>query len=579
MRIARGKIVEIAASKEISTIKERDKNICVHLGLADNPFDYSREPHESHRCYLYMQRERIDLDHQADFCLSELHAKCPWLSISSPAPMTSERAGAILLTVLIFLPINAQKLLRGLYFLISTQLLPFLSEQAFPYLRYTAGQLISQLASAIMRIRGFTAGSMVPALSSAFAKSVAISASGLRCLVLLMGWALSRRPRRLGKLTQKSIVYEAAEDRAAKLARLGKEAAIRGDKKSAYNYFCLTLELAPESEGILLWKAATTEDKQEAAACLRRALDLNPSSGRAKAGLAALGEMPVATAKAEAAIVMEAGQVKESDMDLALPIAELLQQGVAALDVGDEDRAHRIFVMASETYPDSQEGWFWRARTAMDLDELITSLERLLDINPGNGKVQADLDWAIQRRRRELSRVQAPATAVQSGESGPVVREAFGHRLMIHVAGIASFVLGLLWVAATIAPLLESSLSLGQRPEINALPILTFPHYALSSLGFYELIDFIPDFNLYALVPLGIGVAFMLVAEGLLSRSRASVFWLVLVIVGAMVSMYLYSSTTEALQIVLMLGGLALISSLLGWPALGSLSATDKERS
>ncbi|MGQ9687082.1 MAG: hypothetical protein ACUVT2_12365, partial [Thiobacillaceae bacterium] len=69
---------------------------CPHLGLEDDAFQKLTEPSPRHRCYLWMQRDRIDLVHQANFCLTRAHAGCPWLSISTPgfSQQRGETAGS-----------------------------------------------------------------------------------------------------------------------------------------------------------------------------------------------------------------------------------------------------------------------------------------------------------------------------------------------------------------------------------------------------------------------------------------------------------------------------------------------------
>src|SRR5215472_5591347 len=56
--------------------------VCPHLGLATDPFINIAEPSPEHRCYLWMQRERIDPAHQVRYCLTETYSSCPWLAVS-----------------------------------------------------------------------------------------------------------------------------------------------------------------------------------------------------------------------------------------------------------------------------------------------------------------------------------------------------------------------------------------------------------------------------------------------------------------------------------------------------------------
>ncbi len=59
--------------------------VCRHLGLANDPFLRNASPSEEHRCYLWMQRELIDLAHQSHYCLSGHCRNCPWRQIGHPS--------------------------------------------------------------------------------------------------------------------------------------------------------------------------------------------------------------------------------------------------------------------------------------------------------------------------------------------------------------------------------------------------------------------------------------------------------------------------------------------------------------
>jgi hypothetical protein len=42
---------------------------------------HEAHPSNEHRCHLWSLREQIDLSHQRDFCFTEAHRRCPWLSV------------------------------------------------------------------------------------------------------------------------------------------------------------------------------------------------------------------------------------------------------------------------------------------------------------------------------------------------------------------------------------------------------------------------------------------------------------------------------------------------------------------
>jgi hypothetical protein len=66
-------------------VQEAVKQTCPYLGLAHDQFGHLPEPSSEHRCYLYMQRERIDQSHQERFCLTTSYLNCPWLMVSPAA--------------------------------------------------------------------------------------------------------------------------------------------------------------------------------------------------------------------------------------------------------------------------------------------------------------------------------------------------------------------------------------------------------------------------------------------------------------------------------------------------------------
>ena len=70
------------------------------------------------------------------------------------------------------------------------------------------------------------------------------------------------------------------------LLRSGRSAAEAGDWPAARHYFARVLGMDPANEEALLWQAGLSRDPQKSIAYLQRALELNPQSERAKAGMA-----------------------------------------------------------------------------------------------------------------------------------------------------------------------------------------------------------------------------------------------------------------------------------------------------
>ncbi|MBI2909621.1 MAG: hypothetical protein HYX92_18425 [Chloroflexi bacterium] len=579
--------------------EKRDKTVCPHLGMAEAPLEYSVEPTDQHRCYLWMQRDRVHLDHQRMFCLGELHSQCPWLVISAPLHTPSQRALSAILAVALFIPATAWNHLDQLCRFVALRIWPSLVKAL---LRSITG-LATFLLAGLGRARS---GAATLAASILFGASPALASLLFLLWRLLKGmaelaWdfalktgslaalALLQAGRRVAPFLWRQVAFSA--ERLAKglgaamrcglrtldewtdsklkcqdvhtLIDLGKKASLRGDRRVARRYFSRAVALEAQNEEAWLWKAATTDSPGEAAFYLKKALAVNPHSGRAQAGLDTLGDTrenspwagPVA---AEAASVPYVEPLGDESCLTALE-GTLLQQGIVALNQGNEERARKFFVAATEAHPDSEEAWFWTAKTAPDLAELISCLERILVINPNNGRVKADLAWAMQRKRQEelLSKQDwtsdpARGAFVKDDRSRP--RPA--SRAMLSIAGAASFTLGALWLGAGVLPLLPAALVLGDWWGIRILPVLDLPRFTISGP--------FADLNLFAAIPVLMGIIFLLVSDGLFSLQRASVYWLVIGVGAAIVATNLYSAPPEAKQTVLTLSGIAIVAASLG---------------
>ncbi len=92
-------------------------------------------------------------------------------------------------------------------------------------------------------------------------------------------------------------------------------------------------------------------------------------------------------------------------------IEDLLAEGLATLDRGDESLAYHMFATATDQKQSKEapaeyaelmkRAWFWRAKTAETLDDVVYSLEQGLLLDPGNLQLQAHMAWARQRLDRE----------------------------------------------------------------------------------------------------------------------------------------------------------------------------------
>ncbi len=64
----------------------------------------------------------------------------------------------------------------------------------------------------------------------------------------------------------------------------------------------------------------------------------------------------------------------------------LLKRGVAAAQSGDRDTARKLLSQATAINPLSEDAWMWLASISDYPEELLAFLNRVLEINPGNGK-------------------------------------------------------------------------------------------------------------------------------------------------------------------------------------------------
>jgi len=90
--------------------------------------------------------------------------------------------------------------------------------------------------------------------------------------------------------------------------------------------------------------------------------------------------------------------VTEPAQDVAL-----LKQAVAAYRLGDKERARELLNTAAELNPENPLVWLWRASVAASYKEAVSSLERVLELDPSNVKARQWMD-KLQSARSEALR-------------------------------------------------------------------------------------------------------------------------------------------------------------------------------
>lgn len=544
---------------------KRTRNVvCYYLGLEEDRHSHSSTPTDRHRCYLWGEGVRLDLDLQDRYCLSDIHSKCPWSSVGASDDEVPAGPAAVALSMLASLADEARTGLENS--LPAAAKMIQLFERAAPVLRPVAWVLAA--AARFAKCLLLAAAAWV--VQQAKTHGPALAGKLLPVVQPMMQWSW----RRLGaglSFIGLSMWRMATRSGRNLAGTLPKPAARAGS----------TAQAAPTSG------ADVISIGPPAAISFQRSVEADlaarPSPGESsllQEGYAG-GVSTAPGPELAASQFAQAGQPAQV-VDRTLSEYVLLERGVEALNGVKEDLARAFFMAATELHPDCLEAWLWRSKTALELPELIGCLQKALSIDPDNKQVQANLDWALQRHQREQERIER----LQQQQAEPAAEPPANdyRRVLANVmwygAGLASLVLSILWLAAGVAPILGLDATLGGYLGAKILPILDFPSVPASNLELYrqvsQLVGYVPDFNLLALVPLVLGTLFMLVGDGLFARRKGAAFWLVVAFVGGAVSLRMYPPGTEALIAVSTLGTVALLGVSLGL-LLGGDQADDAE--
>ncbi len=512
------------------------REACPHLGTEDDISSRQLGPSPRHRCYRWMQCERIDLQYQASFCLTEFHSHCYWLSIS--APVGTEPATRVLGLWDAARAIGARVFARA-----NAPVTPYWARLRTALARL--GRALAEQAAAYWR----GASADAPPESIGPAEELADSAA----------------------LAEPNDAPE-VKSAGAELVEQGLLAMREGRREEAYAMFVRASEVDPTFEQGWLWRAALSGSADDKRECLEQILRVNPASTFAKSALAMLDQPDASPTPARAADPLRAsssawppgrpvsitwqcaacetvntGQARmcrscgspspEVEEELTSSGDMLLAQGLAGLKAGNEELAYRHFVMACKASPKSELAWHWRAKTAPTLDEVIRCLEHLLKLNPGDAKVQADLSSALQRQAHERALLaphsQPSAAAVSLGRAAARLRRRIEELRwwILQFAGISAFLLAL---GLTIPYVLRIA-GPPSRPEVGAylalLPAVSPPELMMRA-------PYVPALDLGPALPAVIGLlllhAAFIVARGGGLGTRAWTALLSAAVVGMM---------------------------------------------
>ncbi len=153
---------------------------------------------------------------------------------------------------------------------------------------------------------------------------------------------------------------------AISLLRDGIAAAKAGDKALTRRLLREAVYLEPDNEVAWLWLAGVAESPQDALVSLQRVLEINPNNERAREGLK----------------------------------SARLQAGVAEAKAGNKAAARPLLKAVVDQEPTNELAWLWLAGVAESPQGMMSSLQRVLDINPKNerareGMRSARLQFAI----------------------------------------------------------------------------------------------------------------------------------------------------------------------------------------
>ena len=81
-----------------------------------------------------------------------------------------------------------------------------------------------------------------------------------------------------------------------------------------------------------------------------------------------------------------------------LETRKLLVDGVQALLAGNRQQAQQLLLSYVDRDEMNEEAWLWLSGAVDELDDIETSLQNCLQINPNNARANQGLEWVEQQR-------------------------------------------------------------------------------------------------------------------------------------------------------------------------------------
>lgn len=391
---------------------------CPHLGLADDPLQRESRVSDAHRCYVGLGRERVDLGHQQRFCLSACHTRCPFLIVSEPESGLLDQIGTWSRNV----SLRDQALALGRH----ARALGDLAQQTWS----TARPALTRPALTLPTLGR-------PALARPALSDPALSSSALSDPALTLPLHAAATPPLT--LTTPPPPASAPVTALATASASAPPAA-------------LASEVAPAPGAT----AAAAPGRAPAPALLPRGGHLNP-------GLQALMRLAIPAAPATPEDATPVGLVTEAVTDT--DDADLVAQGIAAIEASDESRAYALFKRATERAPRDPRTWFWRAKTSETIEEVILCLKQAHEFDPNNALIASNLQWAVQRRDAARARPErAPSPVARAIEQ----RGARAGRTLLALLMDLVFTAAAFLAIATGGVLLFSALPAALRAQFSS---------------------------------------------------------------------------------------------------------------
>ncbi|MBN1260962.1 MAG: tetratricopeptide repeat protein [Anaerolineae bacterium] len=152
---------------------------------------------------------------------------------------------------------------------------------------------------------------------------------------------------------------------AAEFLKAGIAAAKAGRRAEARRLLTQVTELDATSATAWLWLSGVVEGPQEQERCLEKVLALDPEHAAARKGLAIVRQRLV---------------------------ENLLLEGIAAVEIGQHEKAQAALLAALERDENNATAWWWMSRVAESAEDCEICLENVLTLAPDHAAAQSALE-------------------------------------------------------------------------------------------------------------------------------------------------------------------------------------------